>query len=421
MAEPIPSASLFFELNDSSRVSLCANPKLRNAYVQELDCRLGNLQDVAVVQFIFNDRILHNVFERQAEANAKVRVLSIPLQNGYRKGKSGFAEAIYTSSRKYEMRVCPLIFAYRPEKVASLSTNGDLDCFSLHGKFLIARRRDGTGVAIVTSSNMDVNRKGNAQDNVMVVVDHLPVLDTNLLLESFDGVWNSSVENDNYRPEEWTDSRGKYPITSSHPGFGMVGMTSPMVAGSPDELKGRILSMVASPKKRLVICGEHVSDFDSFAEDLVRTANRGVPVLILSQTYPKLLATSGMTAPRTRAHNERANSLIDHLVSANTEAKIAWGYCNDIHFKGVVSDDEILVCNHNITYSSLSSKWAPKFWYNSRPYDNAFVEIGAYVHMENPTLAHAFCYDLLGKVLVKTNSPICFPIGSVDVARQICG
>lgn len=394
------------------------NPRLLDKFLKYIDDRADSISSIKLVLYLFNNLYLLERLEDYARRGIDVTVTSIPLDGyqdkspaqivSYKTGntvseeetKRSLANDVYEKAEEYS-RNCDkfrlLVFPHmfiRSKSIKPFVRGQSPLPYSLHAKLALIEYKDGTGAAVLTSSNFCV--RDEVKENLLTIIDDQSVVA--VARKFFSDFEDCSIDE-----REFDESRGYrdyltyYPAMRKAPGRkGALVFQAPFYADSPHYARNRICDLLDNASDRILICAQHVSAYqykeggktvDGILKSALDAANRGVKTSFLSQTY------GGKTDQRNRRpRNSSAFKAFADELNNVQNGTVSYFVNPRVHSKFLVIDDTAIITTCNLTPAQFIflpkytiKKGEDKNWPDLE-YRGAFAEVGAWYFNQNQRL-----------------------------------
>ncbi len=386
--------------------------------------------------YLFNNDILLNALLELADAGCKVTVYSIPLEGyddksraniySFKNGdlignftKYEIAREIYGKIQKlrhphFEFRIVPHMYLRSP-RVKPFS-RGKMP-YSLHCKTFLAKCKDDSYYAGITSSNLAVR---DEEKNEIAAIIQIDQKDSCSARDFFAGLYENSV---NIYDFDETADYFQFPIKMRpQPKTEGLNYTAPFYYNSSVTFENDIISILLQAKRKIFVCAQHISAYNysynaafrgdqvgyvtqpGFLDTVLKSAQQNesqrTQVFLLSQTYVDAEGDHGCRAPENKAR------FIDF---AETAKKCGCHYRanKQLHSKYIVTDNASLISTSNFTptqFIYLPDVDIPRFdLIPNCAYKGIFCEFGAYYVSRDPDFI-GFLKDYSNKLWADNNT-----------------
>jgi hypothetical protein len=342
-----------------------SNDQIYKDIISELTDRTDNISEVHLALYLFNNNLLYDNLLNIANGGTKVIVTSLPLM-GYNKKKIGEAEKVYKrviEDKKIELRIFPHMYKWS----GALYAEGG-PSYSFHIKAGIISYKDGISKVFLTSGNLAPGDPTHSETAIF-----LKSPNDSPIIRSFK-LFISQIEDMAEPFKEYTNLIKSYPpelqalfdfcfvgsvnsININPSEAANLFFTAPFMTyggmGSNHYARERIVDLISSAKRRLLLCAQHshdVSPFDGYSGKTIinsvvatKKANPGIDVRMLKQ-----VDSSGLSDKR-RASFVEAH--LDHVGIPQKKNKL-------VHDKFIVVDDTLIITTANFTATQFG--WGNK-------------------------------------------------------------
>lgn len=362
---------LFFSRHSQDRrfYNYGSSKELLHSFFDFIDAERGNIVEINLCLYLYNNEILHNKMKELAEEGVSVNVISIPLE-GYDSSnpqdirepinntvqyhgetKYSLAEKVYNdiidfNNSKYSLYVFGHTYV-RSSRMRNFA-RGTLP-YSLHTKSLFIRLRDGRTITGLTSSNLAV--RDASKDELMILIEDTP--DSRRSSELF---FRTLIENST----AVTDWENPYPNFCYHMNctdavfYGANYFAAPFFHNSPIRIDEKISEIIETARDRIYICAEHLAAYHyrdmhgNFQPGLFsvvfQKGREGIPVRCLSQTYVDAEGDShGQRSPENTGMFRQLIRQIDQL------DQCVYAVNKNVHAKFIVVDNTAVISTANYT------------------------------------------------------------------------
>lgn len=333
-----------------------SNAEIHSDIVSELEAAAQDIKEVHLALYLFNNAHLYNKLLNVANSGARVIVTSLPL-TGYDQRKIGGAKQVYRrvlEDGKVDLRIFPHMYVWYGAEYA-----GGGASYSFHIKAGLIKYRDGTSKVFLTSGNLAPGDPTHSETAVFIdAPDDSPVIqtfeaffsETESRTRSF-GEYSESVNGLQLDLHQVFDFSfvGSINMVNFDPArISTAFFTAPFITcegkGSNHYARERLVDVILSAKKRLLLCAQHFHDLSPFngyrGETIIHSiikakkANSSKDVRVLKQ-----VASSGL------ADKRRAAFVEAHLYNAGIPQKV-----NKLaHDKFIVADNAVVITTGNFT------------------------------------------------------------------------
>ena len=333
-----------------------SNAEIYNDIVSELDERGGEIEEVHLALYLFNNIHLYRKLFEIADRGARVIVTSLPL-TGYDRRKIRGAESVYLQAledEKIGLKIFPHLYYWYGARYA-----GDGASYSFHIKAGLIKYFDGTSKVFITSGNLAPGDPTHSETAIFIEAQDYALIIENFSL-FFEEIERRAIDSLPYHEATANLSRelkrvfdfsfigGTEMINLSKDNAKEAFFTAPFITfegtGSNHYARERLVELILSAKERLLICAQHSHDISPFNGCMDQTLISSI--LELKESQPgvdirnlKQVASSGL------ADKRRAAFVESHLYHAGVQQK----YNRLIHDKFIVSDKNLAVGTGNLT------------------------------------------------------------------------
>jgi hypothetical protein len=355
---------------------LGCSPILLVSFRKWLKSFIGKAEQLFIAIYLFNNNELYNTLLDLADNGCKVVVYSIPLE-GYdndrpisvvnhlhnefigKKTKLDFAEPLYkdiieSHHHNFELRIVPHMYL-RSNRVKAFS-RGNMP-YSLHCKNFLLGCKDGSMFSGLSSSNFAVR---DAQKIEIASIMSLNENESVSAFDFFEGLRENSI------PCKDFDEAGSYSdyaikMRKTPPNSRLM-FIAPFYKDSASQFENNIVTMIEKAKNRIIVCAQHISAYqysysktftylnasngyvrkEGFLNEILKKAESGIQVQLLSQTYVDSNGSHGCRAP------ENKQSFINFTTAARKTG--CQYYVNGHnHSKFIILDDNVIITTCNFT------------------------------------------------------------------------
>jgi len=333
-----------------------SNSKIYLDIVNELTYRENEVEQIQLALYLFNNRQLYSKLLGLAKKGARIKVTSLPL-TGYDRRKLGSAKSVYYKALK-DGTITLQIFPHMYMWYGALYAGGGAS-YSFHVKSGMIEYKDGTSKVFLTSGNLAPGDPTHSETAVFAEALH-----NSSLIEMFKAFFDE-IEKRSKPFEDYNKLVRQFsPELQQVLDFSFIGgvnvtnfethqassafFTAPFITfgseGSNHYARKRLVEIVLSAKKRLLVCAQHshdISPFNGYPEQTMidsiiqtKRANPNIDVKVLKQ-----VASSGL------ADKRRAAFVEGHLYHAGVPQRVN----KLVHDKFVVADNTVVVTTGNFT------------------------------------------------------------------------
>ncbi|MGC8988344.1 hypothetical protein [Infirmifilum sp.] len=346
------------------RNSLVSNPEVYEKIVKELVERSESIKEIHLALYLFNNKDLLEELVKTTSSSAEVVITSLPPA-GYTKKDRDIALEVYKkvlnlNSPKLELRVYPHMYVWHGIEYA-----GRGPPYSFHIKAGLVVYKDGACKQILTSCNLAHGDPPRSETAIVIEDPSCSSPYSKAFKKFFEKVEQLAVPWSAYYNTVRGLDEGLYSVFDfafvgslgltnwSEPFVDKAFFTGPFIkigdVGSPWYARRKIVDLVRSAEKKLLVVAQHVHDIDPFDEYKDTTiigaiieskrANPSLEVKVLKQ-----VSSRGLSDKRRAAFAEC------HLRYAGVEQKEN----RYVHDKFVVADDVVLITTANLTSTQFS-------------------------------------------------------------------
>lgn len=401
-----------------------SSPKLLEQLIALIEENRGDLQEVNLCWYLFNNKELHEFLKEISSSGIKVNVVTIPLE-GYdaanpktlidlhsRKeleqlvSKYDLAEEIFREVYKsnlypnYNIYFFPHLYV-RSKRVKRFS-RGKLP-YSMHLKAAFLKKKTGS-ILVLSSSNLAV--RDLVKYESMVVIDNEPEYEQNASRLITDMISNSIPIND-YN-SSFNVACNSYPCVETSNDSSSF-FTAPFYFDSANLLEVALIDLINKAQNRIVICAQHLAAFNyNFSATyhskrkeneqregvlgaVIRKAQKGVKTTCISQTFAP--PQNKQEAFKNVNFRQPANTKhFGQFYEALSKTAHATYYVNEnVHSKYIIVDDTLIFCTYNFTPT--------QFIY----LDNVHIE--AFDEMPDLSYSGIHC-EVAGHVVIRNNTVV---------------
>jgi len=350
-----------------------SNPDIYRAIEKELQARVNDIEEIHLALYLFNNEHLFNVLKNIAR-KSKVVVTSLPLA-GYDKRKIGSATRIYKdalsklNNPNFNLMIYPYMYMWYGAEYAEGGAS-----YGFHVKAGYVLYKDGSCKLILTSCNLSPGDPYHSE--TAVVIDDSAcstpygaafkkffeqVEQLAILWQSYSKqlVNLSSQLNMSNLPEHlqqafdfaFIGDQGQNNWSASLAGKAFF--TGPFITinnmGSTWYARGRIVDLIMSAEKRLLVAAQHIHDiapFNGYSGETIIGA-----IIERKRCKPSLeVKVLKQTPSRGLADKRRAAFAECHLNYAGVEQRAN----KLIHDKFIVADNVVLIATSNFTATQFA-------------------------------------------------------------------
>lgn len=333
-----------------------SNAEIYNDISSELEERTGEIEEVHLALYLFNNIRLYRKLLEIANKGARVIVTSIPL-TGYDRRKIREAEHVYLQALeddKIELKIFPHMYFWYGARYA-----GDGASYSFHIKAGLIKYFDGTSKVFITSGNLAPGDPTHSETAVFIeapddalIIERYSLFFEEIERRSIDSVIyheaSANLPRELKKVFDFSFIGGTEKINLSKENTKEAFFTAPFIkvegVGSNHYARERLVELVLTAKERLLVCAQHSHDIDPFNGYMDKTLISSIMELKKSQPridirILKQVASSGL------ADKRRASFVESHLYHAGVQQK----HNRLVHDKFIVSDEKVVVGTGNLT------------------------------------------------------------------------
>jgi len=387
---------------DAKFFSEGSSPKILCEFLAFISSRRDVIDSIYLCLYLYNNKILHDELLKLSEFGVKVNIISIPLEgyddtnpkNIYNvnnpvtpaftgQTKRSLAQKIYSEMRStyndfFKLYIFPHI-SIRSSRVKPFSRG--MMPYSLHGKSIYIKYKDGSGAIGLTSSNLAV--RDMIKDEIMVISESNVIF--NKMAQHFFNslITNSILINEFDETTQYLDYQiNLSPEAASHP---QMIYTAPFYNDFQTKAKRSLLTLMNSAKERIFVCAQHICEEDILKAVIAKSEN-GVEIKCLSQTF---VDASGNSHYCRRPVNSRA--FRDFIREYEKHSNCMYAVNDSVHSKFMVVDDDAILTTCNLTPT--------QFIYNGNVNIPKFDNI--------PNVSYHGIHSEVGQFLILKDEEIC--------------
>ena len=401
------------------------SPTILDKLVKFFDKHSAEFEEITASCYLFNNLILANELRKLASTGVTVNVVSIPLE-GYdlkaasskdfysfftnapcipmqaSRSKADFAQRIYQHCQVGNgMNLHIFDHVYLRSALVNEFSRGRVP-FSLHIKSMLIKMRDGTSYSVLTSSNLALRDlvkeelclivKNSADDYAYSQFFYQQLMARS---KHISGV-NLNVETNysHYREQfESVNQQVISAVSSPESTSRKVHFTAPFLPNSNRDIEAIIKQKIASAKRRVIICAQHINTFDAELKQAMNATNGELNIQILSQTYvdetleeesnggryPKyFVRVSGERVPTRVPSNKK--SFLEFIARIKGQLLCQYFVNQDVHLKFIVVDDDVIISTGNFTLTQyvFDQIEIARFENFTGSYQGTFSEVNGY-------------------------------------------
>ncbi|PJK16184.1 hypothetical protein CQS04_09735 [Chryseomicrobium excrementi] len=370
---------------------------VRGSSVHLLNTLLNELihaKEIHISFFLFNNPYLQKFLEELSKKGCKIKIYSIPL-SGYDQKKSTLyvnkKSSVYESKLDYgqkiykrilrfpaiELKIFPHTYVWHKQK-----TSRGRNSYSLHNKSILAVFPEETK-CISTSCNFALGDPAHSENMLVISNDNSTIQmfrDYFSLLDSWSINYKNYVDDNNHT----------YVVTPSildPDKYSNCYFTAPFIKykeiGSNHYVQNKIIDYILNAKKRIYICGQHVSDINSFDKNsksivdsiINKASTPSIDIKILKQTLS--------------SHQKQGTRNVEAEKAMKKFSSISQRFNHPlIHDKFIVVDNILIVTTANFTSTQFAwaEKYSMKYLLDSGEEEviiNTFSEINSFHFIED--------------------------------------
>jgi len=345
-----------------------SNQAIYNAIRDEIEEKMNRIAEVHLALYLFNNENLFNLLQ-EISSYAPVTVISTPL-SAYDSRKIGLAKVIYgkvaekckstTSKDSFRLLIYPHMYVWYKAGYAELGAS-----YSLHIKAGYIAYKDGSNKLLLTSCNMAPGDPPHSETAIIIDDSTGKSHYSEGFKKFFQEMEKSAVPWCSYN--EYTHNLqedlkavfafsfiGKHTLTDWNEDFvNYAFFTGPFISirgrGSTHYAREKIIELIRSAKRRVLVCAQHVHDIAPFngydgltlisALALKKSKDQEIDIRVLKQ-----VSSRGLEDKR------RASFVECHLDYAGVEQRAN----RLVHDKFIVADDTVAITTSNFTATQFA-------------------------------------------------------------------
>jgi len=339
-----------------------SNPEIYRAIEKELQARVNDIEEIHLALYLFNNGHLFRALKNIA-GKARVVVTSLPLA-GYDKRKVASAEQIYTEILKlnninFDLMIYPYMYVWYGAEYAEGGAS-----YGFHVKVGYVLYKDDSCKLILTSCNLSPGDPYHSETAAVIDDSACSTPYGAAFKKFFDQVEQLAIPwrpyfNSTHNLPEHLQQAFDFAFIGKHGLVNWMGssaekafFTGPFIkingTGSTWYARRRIVDLIMSAEKRLLIAAQHIHDiapFNDFSGETVIGA-----IIEKKRNKPSLeVKVLKQTPSRGLADKRRAAFAECHLNYAGVEQRAN----KLVHDKFIVADNVVLITTSNFTASQF--------------------------------------------------------------------
>lgn len=333
-----------------------SNSEIYNDIASELEDGIGEIEEVHLALYLFNNILLYEKLVKVADQGARVIVTSLPL-TGYDQRKIREAEHVYlqvSEDGKIELKIFPHMYFWFGARYA-----GDGASYSFHIKAGLIKYFDGTSKVFITSGNLAPGDPTHSETAVFIeapddalIIENYSLFFYEIERRAIDSVIyheaTANLPRELKKVFDFSFIGGTEKINLSKENTRDAFFTAPFIkvegVGSNHYSRKRLVELVLSSKERLLVCAQHSHDLAPFNGYMDKTLINSIIELNKSQPRIDIRILKQVTSSGL-AEKRRAAFVESHLYHAGVQQK----HNRLVHDKFIVSDEKVTVGTGNLT------------------------------------------------------------------------